>query len=136
MYKNQDITALLTAALQEAGYHEADLGPLDEQGYIELKLQDMPSINISVENGDVCVWSHLNEYSESYVNYRGAELLLAMLEGCQGVRGGQLYLTRRGESLALTALVHPDFLSHGRSFAQVLDGFFNEFKRFLNLAER
>ncbi|MEN3029784.1 SPI-1 type III secretion system chaperone SpaK [Chromobacterium amazonense] len=125
-----DIAQLVRAALEESGCDPSLVGELDSHSTIALDLHELPSIYISILDDEVWLWSLIGDYSDAVINQRGGELLAALMQGCGFARGGQLQLAVQDGSLALKALVHPDYLSSGNRFSEALNGFFDSLERF------
>lgn len=125
-----DIAQLVRAALDESGCDPTLIGELDNHSTISLDLNELPSIQISVTDDDVWLWSVLCDFNGAVIEQRGGRMLTALMDGCSFARGGQLQLAAQDDSLLLKVLVHPDYLTNGRAFAEVLNGFFERLEDF------
>lgn len=126
-----NIAQLVGTALEVSGCDPAIVGNLDSYSTIAIDMQDLPTIHISVQDDeDVWLWSRLGEYSEMVLNQRSADVLQALLPGCHFARSGQLQLDVQDGELVLKLLVHPNYLTDGHVFSDVLNGFFEQLDYF------
>lgn len=126
-----NLSLLTSAALKESGCDSTMIEMLGDNINIVLELNILPSINISFENDkDVWLWSLLGEYSAKIIPQRGAELLQALMKGCDFSRCKQFQLAIQDGELVLKALVHPHYLTDGRAFSIALNAFYDELNYF------
>ncbi|WP_279205325.1 SPI-1 type III secretion system chaperone SpaK [Obesumbacterium proteus] len=125
------ISQLTSDALKESGCDPSIIGKLDNHSNIILDLNNLPSIHISIEEGEyVWLWALLGEHSAKIIPQRGNDLLQALMKGCHFSHNSQLQLAIQDDELMLKVLVHPKYLSDGHVFSVALNGFFDELSHF------
>lgn len=133
---NTDIASLLRAALQEIGCDPSLIGNIDDHSTIALDFHDRPSIYISRQNDDVWLWGRLGEHHENSLNQQAPALLKALMQGYAFIHGEHPSLVINDGYVELKALLHVDFLSDARKFAEALGSFFECIYEFSELLKK
>jgi hypothetical protein len=126
MMHNTDISKLLTTSLVAMGCDPALIGDLDAHNDIVLDFHDVPSIHLRCDGDEVRIWAALGERHDYQVviDTHAPKMLLALTAPQAYTVGGNLMLSIQDETLQLTALLHPDYLSDSEKFGVALNAFF------------
>lgn len=118
-----DIADLLREALRHSGCVDSQIGHFDSHSTIEMRMKDLPSINVGIVDGDTWVWAAVMEVAPLQLGRCATELLRILLQGCPWSRSGQLHLCEVEGQLELRLLCNERALSDAQDFAQALDHF-------------
>jgi hypothetical protein len=126
MIQNTDISTLLTDALLAMGCDKALIANLDAHSDLVLDFHDMPSIHVLSENNDVRIWASLGERHgyRQLIESHSAQMLLELAQPQDYAYGGSLALPIQDETLQLSAIVRPDYLTDSEKFGEALEAFF------------
>jgi hypothetical protein len=124
--QNTDISTLLTDALLAMGCDKALISNLDTHSDLVLDFHDMPSLHVLAEDNDVRIWATLGERHDyrQLIESHGAEMLLELAQPQAYAYGGGLALPIQDETLQLTAILRPDYLTNSEKFGEALEAFF------------
>lgn len=130
-----DIASLLRNALKASGCDESLLDDFDGHSTISLDFDQSPSILISVVDEHVWIWSRLCESTNAIIDYRGSDLLKMLISGSEFSITGQYQVAINDGYLELRGLIDPKYLEveNGALFANVLDDFFTQQERIIEL---
>jgi len=120
-----DLVALLSLILKEAGLANAIDRNLSNHSTISLNMKDdIPTINICEDEGQVWVWAKLGDYNLSTLTYASSNLFPIMLNHNEELfYCGQPCLYTVSDNLELRAQVKEEFLESPESFLKLLDNY-------------
>jgi hypothetical protein len=124
--QNTDISTLLTAALLGMGCSSELISELDAHSDIVLDFHDQPSIYLSIEGEHVRCSAALggrHNYRQ-VLEMHGVPIGMEMIKDVPFAHAGSLMLRVRDETLQVTTLIHPDYLTDSTRFGEALNGYF------------
>ena len=127
-----DIAELLRSALIESGCSQSQIGTFDGNSTIEVECVNSPSLFINENEGQVWVWSRLNEENNYMLMQKSAGLLTLMMSPFVWAVNDQLQLVNDQGYLVMKCNVKPDYLENGLRFSEVLQQFFESQNAFLS----
>ena len=130
---NVDIADLIKSALLENHCDDSIINDIDGHSTISLDFDDYPSILISTIDDNIWIWSQLGEENRTVLQFKSREILELLMQDCYFIVSNQLQLFVNDGILILKGIVHPDYLTHGSKFMEVLDGFFLVQEKFIEI---
>lgn len=124
--QHANISELLTDALIAMGCDSGMIEKLDAQADIVLDFHDLPSIHLSHDNEDVCLWAVLGERHDHQrlIDVHASRLMQTITQPQFYSRGGALGLTVKDDALQIFVLLHPDYLADSERLGEALNAFF------------
>ncbi|WP_307571418.1 InvB/SpaK family type III secretion system chaperone [Pseudomonas fluorescens] len=131
-----DIAGLLRQALRHSGCADSQIGHFDGHGTIEMRMRNLPDVNVAVVEGDVWIWAVVAEATPQTFNYCAFDLMQFLLEGNAFSRTGQLHLCEVEGRLELRLMANALALSDAEHLAQALDSFVQAVEALLEILRR
>lgn len=125
---NANMSELLTEALVAMGCDSSMIEKLDAQADIVLDFHDLPSIHLSHDTEDVCLWAVLGERHDHQrlIEMHASSLMQVLTQPQFYARGGALGMAVKDDALQLFVLVHPDYLADSERLGAALNAFFEQ----------
>ena len=118
-----DIAEILCRSLENMGY-TGELSEFDAHSTIEIGLENLPSLFISVIDERVWLWSRLTWMSNDTLFTWGGELWLELQEVLPSVVTGQPVLGHGEEGYELKALIDEGCFQQETGLDELLESFF------------
>ncbi|MBT2339715.1 MULTISPECIES: Invasion protein B family [Pseudomonas] len=118
-----DIASLLRESLRHSGCLDSQIGHFDSHSTIEMKMKNLPDINVAVVGDDVWIWAMVGDAGPSAINHCAFDLMQFLLGGNPFSRTGQLHLCDVEGRLELRLMASAYALGDAEHFAQALDSF-------------
>ncbi len=115
------IASLLREALVISGCTDAQIGSFDGHSTIELKLEDLPALNISVLDNGLWFWSALVEVGDMLLAHRSEALLHFLMQGWAFARTEQMQLVKANGLLEVRVLLADSAFVDAKALANTLD---------------
>ncbi|MCU1761480.1 Invasion protein B family [Pseudomonas sp. 14P_8.1_Bac3] len=131
-----DIADLLRDALRHSGCVDSQIGHFDSHSTIEMRMNNLPDVNVAVVEGDVWIWAAVAQATPNVMTHCAFDLMQFLLEGQRFPRTGQLHLCEVQGQLELRLMANDLALSDAEHFAQALDGFVQSVETLCDLLRR
>jgi len=131
-----DIADLLRDALRHSGCVDSQIGHFDSHSTIEMRMNNLPDVNVAVVEGDVWIWAAVAQATPNVMTHCAFDLMQFLLEGQRFSRTGQLHLCEVQGQLELRLMANDLALSGVEHFAQALDGFVQSVETLCDLLRR
>lgn len=118
-----NIAEILRRSLENMGY-AGEHFEFDAHSTIEIELENLPSLFISVIDERVWLWSRLTWMSIDTLTTWGGELLLELQEALPSVVTGQPVLGHAEEGYELKALIDESCFQQETGLEELLESFF------------
>ncbi|MFH5255810.1 hypothetical protein ACGTRS_31715 [Burkholderia semiarida] len=138
MYDN-DIGAVVRAALCEAGCDASLIGDLDPRATVEISLKDAPTIFVGYRNEDetdVMIWAAVCDYHDSLIESCGARFLEEVMKGVSFGTSHQLIIREVSGELQISAQLREDVLRSSEEMANAIQEFFDVLVTFVDVTKR
>ncbi|WP_114783418.1 hypothetical protein [Vibrio tetraodonis] len=127
---HQDLSSLVRAALSGLGVSDNLLNDFDSHSTIAIELDDGLSINISLADERLFVWSFLS-VSEEQLLFNSRNILSTLISPVEFVETGSLSLGKSDGGFELKVMVNLDSLKDGK-LGEILSSFNNQLKFILS----
>ncbi|MGY4730784.1 InvB/SpaK family type III secretion system chaperone [Burkholderia pyrrocinia] len=118
-----DFPDLLREAVVRLGFPREQLGKLEQQATLVVRLQGLPEVLLSQLDDRLWIWSLLPELSDARLLAMASEVLTVLLAPVVDVEGGQLTLGRGDHGFELKGLVNLECLMQDEGLLPVFTGF-------------
>jgi len=115
---------LVKEALSSLGCKDSYLNKLDSFSTLTLEFSNTNSINLSVEEERLCIWSHFNQELSS-LTLNSKEILELISEPIDGIEMNLPVLGASDNRVYIKALIKIDILEDRYCFAKTIDDFYS-----------
>lgn len=127
------IDSLLREALVFSGCTEKQIGSFDGYSTIELRLEQLPTLNIGRIDNDFWFWSELPGISDMRMAHHCETLLRFLMRRCYFARTEQMQLVKANEQLELRVLLADSALVDAKALANALNMYLIALKEICHL---
>lgn len=127
------IDSLLREALVVSGCTDAQIGYFDGHSTIELRLEQLPTLNVGRRPNDLWFWSELPRISDMRIAHHCEALLQFLMHRCCFARTEQMQLVRTDDQLQLRVLLADSAIVDAKALASALNMYLMALKEMCNL---
>jgi|GEM_PF-3091440 len=127
---HNDLSSLVRDALVELNVPAGILNNFDSHSTITIDIVDKPSINISLVDDRVFIWTFIS-ISEELLIHNARRIIPVITTAMEHVETGSLVLGKGNDGFELKALINPIALAESK-LSQIINHFYNALKIIVN----